>query len=122
MSDIQKIVIGETTEGAIRGIFDHRIAQESGDISFNNNNRALKIRNLKSQVLSFIKRQPNSSFTLNAPEYKSDKTLALKFNNFVGYDDECSEYTINIHDSFVDAEVVQHVKVGKDITLRIKAE
>jgi len=125
MTTIRKIVVGESTESIIRFLFDHRIALESEEVNYNSIDRAMKIRDLKGQVISFIKRNPNSNFELIAPERISDKIINLRFTNYnddITELDECSEYVIEVDDSFVKAYVTQKVKVGKNITLTIKAE
>jgi hypothetical protein len=127
MSEIQKLVVGETTETLIRVVFDQRIAQESNEDLLNKVDRALKIRNLKTQVLGFIKRNPNAIFELTVPEYKSEKSLKLRFANFSSHDldedtTEFSKYSIVLKDNFVEGEIIQQVTVGKDIVLKIKAK
>jgi hypothetical protein len=126
MNEIKRLVIGNTTEMVIKAIFDNRIAQESTNESLNTTSRALKIRDLKAQVMGFIKRNPNSLFELVTPEYSNDKQLKVVFSNFPSFEPEeeedISSYKIIVEDNFVGAEIVQRVKVGKDITLRIKAE
>lgn len=121
MNDIKPVVIGEGTESTIKYIFDRRILEESKDPSYNTTSRALRVRDLKSQIIGFIERNPNGHFELLAPEYKSEKLLKLSFNNFEGEDDEANEYQINIIDNFVEAEIIHKVTVGRDIVLRIRA-
>lgn len=126
MNKMRKLVVGETTETIIRILFDHRILQESSENALNTVSRAAKIKNLKTQILGFIKRNPNSVFELVAPEYKTDKTVVMNFTNFEEYvaTDELgwSRYKIVINDNFIDAEIIQKVTIGKDIVLKIKAE
>jgi hypothetical protein len=128
MSEIRKLVVGDTTETIIRILFDHRISQESNNDAFNRANRALKIKDLKSQIMGFVKRNPNSTFELVAPEFKSEKLIKIRFTNFddCNYDteenDDISNYQIVVEDNFVNADIVKKVKIGKDIVLRIKAE
>jgi hypothetical protein len=121
MNEIKAIVIGEATEATIRYIFDHRILEESKDPSYNTVSRALRVRDLKSQIMGFIERNPNGHFELIAPEYKSEKLFKLSFNNFEEEDDEANEYQIVIADNFVEAEIIHKVTVGKDIVLKIRA-
>lgn len=126
MNEMKNIVVGETTEIIIRTLFDSRIAQESNENAYNTVDRALKIRDLKSQMLGFIKRNPNAIFKITAPEFKSDKNIRLTFSNFDHYlsDEEdlnLSLYKIDIQDNFIEANIIQEVKVGKDIMLKIKA-
>jgi hypothetical protein len=128
MSNIKKLVVGDTTKAAIRLLFDQRIAQESNDPSFNTIERALNIGKLKSQVMGFIERNPNSRFELVTPEYKNEKVVKLSFDNFEndGEDeDDLNEHTckykIVVDDNFVEASIINKVVVGKDIVLRIKA-
>jgi hypothetical protein len=126
MNEIKKLVIGNTTEMVIKAIFDNRIAQESTNSALNTTSRALKIRDLKSQVMGFIKRNPNALFELVTPEYSNDKQLKVVFSNFPSFEPEEEEdianYKIVVDDNFITAEIIQKVKVGRDITLRIKAE
>ena len=125
MNKIQKLVVGETTETVIRVIFDHRIAQESSDNALNLIKRASRIKDLKYQVIGFIKRNPNHIFDLIVPEYKSDKELKLSFTNFNDInadEDDFSKVQIHIQDNFVDAEITKKVKIGRDIVLKLKAE
>jgi hypothetical protein len=127
MNDIRKfaIVLGETTEKIIRTLFDYRILQESNDSSLNSASRALKMQDLRSQIIGFVKRQPNSIFKIVSPEYKSEQKISIKFSNFtydeVDVDNLPSEYDIIINENFVEATIVHKIKVGKDITLKIKA-
>lgn len=126
MSDIRKLVVGETTETIIRVLFDHRISQESNEGALNTINRAQKIRDLRSQILGFVKRNPNGIFELVVPEFKSEKQVRLTFNNFLSpeldEDDDASMYRIVVSDNFVDGEIIHKVKIGKDIVIKIKAE
>lgn len=124
MNDIKVLVIGSITEAIIKSVFDVRIAQESRDSSLNAINRAMKIKEMKSQILGFVKRNPNSNFELVVPELKSNKNLTLVFSNFQSSEpeEECdSKYKIVINDDFVTAKVIQKVTVGEDIVLRIKS-
>jgi hypothetical protein len=124
MNDIKVLVIGSITEAIIKSVFDIRIAQESKDSSLNAIQRAMKIKEMKSQILGFIKRNPNSNFELIIPELKSNKNLTLAFSNFQSFEpeEECtSKYKIVINDDFVTAKVIQKVTVGEDIVLRIKS-
>lgn len=124
MNDIKVLVIGSITEAIIKSVFDVRIAQESRDSSLNAINRAMKIKEMKSQILGFVKRNPNSNFELVVPELKSNKNLTLAFSNFQSSEpeEECdSKYKIVINDDFVTAKVIQKVTVGEDIVLRIKS-
>jgi hypothetical protein len=121
MNDIKPLVLGEGTESAIKHVFDHRILEESKDPSHNTISRALRVKNLKSQIIGFIERNPNGHFELVAPEYKSEKLFKLSFNNFEEEDDEANEYQIVIADNFVEAEVIHKVTVGKDIVLKLRA-
>lgn len=124
MNNIKELVVGKTTETIIRSLFTERIMQESGDESLNTASRAMKIKDLSSQVLGFIKRNPNSKFEIISPEFKSDKAVTLTFSNFETYgetNEEISSYSIVINENFVEAEIVQKMKVGKDNTMRIKA-
>ena len=124
MNDIKILVIGSITEAIIKSVFDVRIAQESRDSSLNAINRAMKIKEMKSQILGFVKRNPNSNFELVVPELKSNKNLTLAFSNFQSSEpeEECdSKYKIVINDDFVTAKVIQKVTVGEDIILRIKS-
>jgi hypothetical protein len=124
MNDIKVLVIGSITEAIIKSVFDVRIAQESRDSSLNAINRAMKIKEMKSQILGFVKRNPNSNFELVVPELKSNKNLTLVFSNFQSSEpeEECdSKYKIVINDDFVTAKVIQKVTVGEDIILRIKS-
>lgn len=124
MNDIKVLVIGSITEAIIKNVFDVRIAQESRDSSLNAINRAMKIKEMKSQILGFVKRNPNSNFELVVPELKSNKNLTLVFSNFQSSEpeEECdSKYKIVINDDFVTAKVIQKVTVGEDIILRIKS-
>lgn len=123
MSSIKKLVVGETTLSTIRGLFDNRIAQEGGSPTFNNVDRALKIKDLKSQVIGFINRNHNGNFELIVPEYRSEQVVKLKFTNYTEVeDDEDPTYVIEVNDNFVSANITHRVKVGKDIILKIKAE
>ena len=125
MNKILKIIVGETAETIMRVAFDHRIAQESGDIAFNTISKAGRIKDLKNQIMGFVKRNPNSVFDVTIPEYKSDKKVKIAFTNFneIELDENnITLYSIVIKDNFVNAEITQKVKIGKDITLKIKAE
>jgi hypothetical protein len=124
MSEIKKIVVGETTEIVIRTLFDQRIQQESTEQQLNTISRAMKIKDLKSKVIGFIKRNPNSMFELFVPEYKTEKVLKLQFRNYEidGGDEDASEYVITIHDNFIEADACHKASVGRDIILKIKAE
>lgn len=128
MNEIRKLIVGDTTETIIRILFDYRISQESNSDAFNKVNRALKIKNLKSQIMGFVKRNPNSAFELIAPEFKSEKLIKIRFTNFddVNYDteedDNISNYQIVVNDNFVNADIIKKVKIGKDITIKISAE
>jgi len=124
MSEIKKIVVGETTEVVIRTLFDQRIQQESTEQQLNTISRAMKIKDLKSKVIGFIKRNPNSTFELLAPEYKTEKILRIQFGNYEidGLDDEASQYVISINDNFIEAEARHKASIGKDLVLKIKAE
>ena len=124
MSEIRKIVVGETTEIVVRTLFDQRIQQESTEPQLNSISRAMKIKDLKSKVIGFIKRNPNSIFELLVPEYKTEKVLRLKFGNYEmdGSDDDASQYIITVRDNFIEAEACHKASVGKDMILKIKAE
>lgn len=126
MSEIRKLVVGDTTEAAIRLLFTQRIAQESNDPSHSTVNRAIRIKDLRSQIMGFIKRNPNSNFELIVPEYKSEKEIKLVFDNFTSdgsqSDNDISRYRIIINDNFVEAEIIHRVIVGRDIVLKIKAQ
>jgi hypothetical protein len=125
MNQIKKLVIGTTTESVLRLLFDLRVANESSDPDFNSASRALRIQDLKAQVLGFIKRNPNGTFIVISPEYKSEKVLTLKFDNFILDEDEeenDNTYEIVINENFVEAEITHKVLVGKDIVLKIKAK
>lgn len=126
MSEMKKLVLGETTEAVLRLLFDRRVAEESSDPEFNTANRALRIHNLKTQIIGFVKRNPNGRFILIVPEYKSEKVLKVVFDNFTiednAEDEKVNDYEIVLKDNFVEAEIIHKVIVGKDITLKIKAE
>jgi hypothetical protein len=120
--EIKKLIVGNTTEVLIRTLFDNRIAEESSSNDLGNIARAMQIKDLKNQVLVYLKSNPNSRFTLVAPEFKSEKTIVLKFNNFIEEeDDEDSSYAINIQDNFVEAEIIKFVEVGQNLKLTLKA-
>ena len=123
MGNISRVVIGESTETALKTLFDSRIAQESSEEALNLMSRTQEIRDLKNQVLSFIKRNPNSSFEVIVPEFKVGKVLTLKFTNFpeLEDDEEVSEYTLEVNDSFDVCEITQKADLGKDIRLTLKA-
>jgi hypothetical protein len=124
MNQIKKIVVGSTTEAAVRLLFDNKVLQASNDGgTLTLVARALKINDLRTQVLSYIKRNPNSRFEIIAPEHSVDKSIGLVFNNFVdsGDDDDVSEYRIVIDDSFTSCEITQKAKIGADITMTLKA-
>ena len=123
MSVIKGVIIGKSTEALIRLLFDNRAAQESTEGALNAMTRASKIKNLKNEVISFIKRNANSKFELEAPEYDTEKKVKLSFNNFTGEEEEediTSEFKISIDESFTTCNVSQKAKFGKDITLRIE--
>jgi hypothetical protein len=121
--EIKKLIVGNTTEVLIRTLFDNRIAEESSSNDLSNVARAMQIRDLKNQILVYLRSNPNSRFTLVAPEFKSEKTVVLKFNNFIGEeDDEDSSYAINIEDNFVEAEIIKFVEVGQNLKLTLKAK
>ena len=126
MSEIRKLVVGETTETIIRVLFDHRISQESDGSALNIVSRAQKIRDLRSQIIGFVKRNPNAVFELVVPEFKSEKKVKLTFSNFVSpdleEDEDIANYKILVSDNFVDGEIINKVKIGKDIVIKIKAE
>ena len=125
MSEIQKMIVGETTERIIRTLFDQRIQQESTEPDYNTSSRASRIKDLKIKVISYIKRNPNAQFELVTPEYKADKQLVLVFSNYELAnlnDKDVSKFTITISDNFVEAEVRQKVIVGKDMIMKLKAE
>jgi len=142
MSDIKKMIVGETTAAVMRAIFDYRIAQESTEPNLNTVQRAGRIKNLKAQIMAFIKRNHNGLFRIIIPEYMSSKTLMLEFTNFnedklsktwcinsskeIYYQKDLKDkfifYTIEVHDNFVQATIIQKVNVGKNIVLRIEAE
>lgn len=126
MTEIKKLVVGETTETVIRTLFDQRISQESSSNDLNSLDRALKIKNLKTQIIGFVKRNHNGIFELIVPEYKIDKVVKLHFTNFedpnVEEGNDFSHYKIVVNDNFVTADIIQKVCVGKDIVLKIKAE
>ena len=121
--EIKKLIVGNTTETLLRTLFDNRIAEESTSENLNGNRRAMQIKNLSAQILGFIRRNPNSRFTIIVPEYKFEKTVKLKFNNFIEEeDDDDSSYTILLNDNFVEAEIIKFVEVGNNTTLTLKAE
>jgi hypothetical protein len=121
--EIKKLIVGNTTEVLIRTLFDNRIAEESSSNDLNNVARAMQIRDLRNQVLVYLRSNPNSKFTLIAPEFKSEKAITLKFNNFIEEeDDDDSSYAITIEDNFVEAEVIKFVEVGQNLKLTLKAK
>ena len=121
--EIKKLVVGNTTEVLIRTLFDNRIAEESTSEDLNSVSRAIRIKDLMNQTLSFIKRNPNSKFIVVAPEFKSEKDVKLSFSNFTEMeDDEDARYQISIRDNFIEADIVHFVEVGNNIKLTLKAE
>lgn len=123
MSAIKGIIIGKSTEALIRLLFDNRAAQESTEGALNAMSRASNIKKLKNEVISFVKRNANSKFELEAPEYDTEKTVKLSFNNFTGEeeeDDVTCEFKMVIDESFTKCNISQKAKFGKDITLRIE--
>lgn len=123
MNTIKKIVLGDSTEAIIKSIFNNRIAQESREETLNSISRASQIKDLQIQVLSFIKRNANSSFKLKFEEYNVNKQLVLNFTNFqeidFSEDDETSKFELEIDNSFTKCYVSQKADLGKDITLTI---
>lgn len=121
--EIKKLVVGNATEILIRTIFDSRIAEESSSENLNAISRAVRIRDLMNQTLGFVKRNPNSKFTIISPELLVDKKVKLSFTNFVeDEEDDDSEYQINITDDFTTAEIIKFVEIGNNIKLTLKAE
>lgn len=119
---MKPIILGELTESIIRLIFDKRAALESNDDSLNTMSRTLKIKDLKNQVLSFIKRNPNCRFMLEVPEYNTEKITRLQFSNFVEPTDEdeiASSIELIINDRFTKCIITEKVTIGKDIVLTL---
>lgn len=123
MNEMKQLVLGKTTETLIKTLFNERLVQESSEESLTTATRSMRIKDLQIQVLSFMKRNPNSKFELIVPEYKVAKTVRLTFSNFETYDDndETSFYSIVIQDNFTDADIIQKMKIGKDIILKLKS-
>lgn len=120
MSSIKRIIIGEATEDAIKALFDSRIRQESSEGSMNMSRRQLDISHLKTQVLSYIKNNPNAKFELVVPELKIGKTVKMVFTNYASFDednDPISTFTLTINDEFDKCVIVQKADIGKDIEL-----
>jgi len=128
MTTFKKIILGETTEAAIKLLFDNRIAQESSDEStaLNVMNRSMTIKDLKTQVLSFIKNNPNSSYKLIVPEFNSDKKLELLFTNYSYLNDEdedkVSEYEIVVDEAFNECNIKHKSLLGEPVKLRLTAQ
>ncbi len=127
MEGIKNLVIGETTETLIRAIFENRIAQESTSENLGSIGRTLRIRELRSQVMEFIKNNPNSIITLTSREYKSPKVLELRFANFNDdyldvTDEDNSVVTIEIADNFTEARIIRKAEVGRDFILTLRAK
>lgn len=128
MNEIKKIVLGNTTEKIISLIFDNHMLQESMERNKNQISRDLRIRDLKSQLMGFIRRNANAIFELNFTEYMSDKVTKIIFTNFDGYDledaineDEFSHYIIDI-DTLCSSIIITHkVKIGKNITITLQS-
>ena len=118
---IKKLIIGNTTEALLNTLFNNRISEESTSNDFNSNSRAIKIKDLKNQIIGYMKRNPNSRFTVIAPEFKSEKQVKLQFNNFLDEeDDDDSVYVISIEDNFVTAEIIKIVEIGNNIKLTLR--
>ena len=119
----QQVVIGESTETLLKLAFDNRIAQESGEGALNAMSRAIQIRDLKTQVLSFIKRNSNSKFKIEIPEYGVDKVLTMSFTNFIEEDiEEVSKFDMAIDDNFTKCRIAQKADLGRDIELILTSE
>lgn len=120
MRTMRKIVVGDTTEAVIKLAFDKRAAQESGDSPLDSMSRTLKIRDLRIQIISFIKRNPNSRFRLEIPEFNTEKLLRIGFSNFVETnedDDSIAKYELKVNDRFTECTVIQKAEYGKDIII-----
>jgi len=126
MEKIKKMVIGNIAEVILRTIFSTRISEESTSDELNKVSRARKIYDLQNKVIGFVKRQPNSVFQVEIPEYESDKRLKLEFSNFPDEydedDDETCHYNIIIEDNFVIARVLLQTELGEPIRTTLKAE
>jgi hypothetical protein len=124
MDTIKKVVIGDTTEAIIKLLFDHKIAQESNEGAMNAQRRALEIKDLKGQIISFIKRQPNAKFSIEAPEHRINKSVKLSFTNYDEdqEDDDSIQYKVVVMDDYSSCRITQKSILGADVTLTLKAE
>jgi hypothetical protein len=60
---------------------------------------------------------------LEVPEYNAEKSINLRFTNFVGPeedDDIVTHFKLSVDESFTKCAVTQKVELGKDIVLKLE--
>jgi hypothetical protein len=125
MNEMKRIVVGDTTEALVRSIFDQRTMQEnSGEKSLNAANRSLTLKDMRAQVMAFIKRNANSRFSITFQELNLNKTTTISFTNYDEDPDEepVGDYVFDMSEDFTKCEITQKVKIGKDIKLFISSK
>jgi len=126
MNEVKQIVIGDVTKSIINSIFDNRIIQEDLNNDQNHLSRAIRIKQLKIEIMNFLKRNPNSVDEINANEYLLNKKVKVICNNFnedfeMSDEEDICRYVIDIEDNYVEARVTKKVKIGRDIVSIIKS-
>ncbi len=126
MNEVKQIVIGDVTKSIINSIFDNRIIQEDLNNDQNHLSRAIRIKQLKIEIMNFLKRNPNSVVEINANEYLLNKKVKVICNNFnedfeMSDEEDICRYVIDIEDNYVEARVTKKVKIGRDIVSIIKS-
>lgn len=129
MSDIRPIVLGSITERLIRAVFESKICQESSNDSremWNLATRTMKIKELQTQIFTFLKNNPNTIFTLIIPEYSIQKNIQLTFASFItecdDNEEDFSQIAIEIDESFMFATITKKSKIGKNIVMKIQVK